>query len=94
MQNYVANQEADWLIGHKAIARYIGISLRTVSHWREWHKLPVTNLPDGRVATSKSLLDQWLMSREDCIGRMNQSPGRPRKVDTKEQGVTGDSSSD
>lgn len=81
------------IIGVADISRYCGISLVTVWRWRRLHSFPATTLPDGRIYTTKSLIDKWIMSRQDCIGRLNQSPGRPRKVKTSNQEVTGDSSS-
>ena len=81
------------IIGVTDIARYCGISLVTVWRWRRLHGFPATTLPDGRIYTTKSLIDKWVMSRQDCIGRLNQSPGRPRKVKTDKQGLAADSSS-
>jgi predicted GIY-YIG superfamily endonuclease len=48
------------LISAAVIARYCGVSQRTVRRWREHHKLPLCHLPDGRLATSQNLVDRWL----------------------------------
>ncbi len=82
------------LIGHEAISRYLGICSSTVWNWRRRHAFPITNLPDGRVMTTKSLIDQWVLSRPAYTGTLNQSPGRPRTITTKYQAVTDDSSCD
>ncbi len=84
------NQRETTLIGNQAIARYLGISCCTVWRWRHLHAFPAIPLPDGRIAVTTSLIDQWFTSRADVLGRMNQSPGRPRKMNTKYQAVTGE----
>lgn len=54
---------AQWpglLISAAKIASYCGVSQRTIRRWREHHGLPLCHLPDGRLAISQNLVDQWL----------------------------------
>ena len=90
--NYVENRSDEALIGLKQISRYMGICVGTLCNWRNRHAFPTAPLPDGRVMTTKYLIDQWLLARVDAKGRLNQSPGRPRKADTSNQELTPDSS--
>ncbi len=93
MQDLEQNQRETTLIGNTAIARYLGISCCTVWRWRHLHGFPAVPLPDGRIAVTTSLIDQWFASRAETLGRMNQSPGRPRQDKGKKQEVTSDTSS-
>lgn len=52
-----------WLEGWQAIREHTGRAQRTLHRWRRRYGLPVCNLPNGRVATSTELLDQWLIER-------------------------------
>ena len=54
------------LIGWGAIAQYMGISLPSAMRWERLQRLPVCRLPDGRVMTTLSLIDQWVMARIDA----------------------------
>ena len=81
------------LIGNKAISRYLGISIDTVVRWRKVESLPACVLPDGRIFVTKSLIDKWVLARMEVLGAVNGVMGRPRKVKTDKQGLTGDSSS-
>ena len=51
------------------ICRYLGISEPTLVRWRKLHGFPASYLPDGRVVTTKSLIDQWVMARSDVAKR-------------------------
>ena len=89
--NYrIPNQSDEILIGNRDIARYCGISLGTVSNWRNKHEFPVASMPDGRLMTTKPLITEWILSRMGAVTPYNQSPGRPRKTTTKYQAVTGE----
>lgn len=93
-QNYVSNDGAEVIIGARAIARYIGICERTVSSWREKHALPVAQLPDGRIAISKSLLDQWFIERIGAFDAIQNRKGRPKLDKSNKQEVMTDTSKD
>ena len=51
------------LIGGKAISQYLGLCLSAVRKYRRFDGLPVCYLPDGRLYSSKNLIDQWVMVR-------------------------------
>ena len=51
------------LTSWKAIAEYIGVCESTAQKWEKRLQLPVCRLPDGRVMTTLSLIDQWVMAR-------------------------------
>ncbi len=88
---YVANGSQDALFGNSEISRYLGICVGTLGNWRKRHAFPAAPMPDGRIMTTKSLIDQWILSRHDAVCRKNQSPGRPKKSDTNNQELTSDS---
>ena len=50
-------------IGWGAIAEYLGVSKDSAIRWEKHQRLPVCRLPDGRVMTTLSLIDQWVMAR-------------------------------
>ncbi len=56
----------EWLIGLRAIARYMGVSERTIRRWRDQHGMPIGNVPSGHVIASKQSIRDWVVVR----GRM------------------------
>lgn len=46
------------------IAKLIGRSPRTARRWEQRHGFPVARLPDGSVATTRTLVDRWLLARK------------------------------
>lgn len=53
------------IITWKAISSQLGVCPATARYWRSRDGLPVATLPNGQVATTKSLIDQWILSRMD-----------------------------
>jgi len=51
------------LKGVRAICRYCEVSNKTFYHWKDEHDFPVSQLPDDRWCTSKTLIDDWLLFR-------------------------------
>ncbi len=51
------------LKGVRAICDYARISNTTFYHWKDEHEFPVSQLPDDRWCTSKTLIDDWLLFR-------------------------------
>ncbi len=51
------------LKGVRAICRYCEVSNKTFYHWKYEHDFPVSQLPDDRWCTSKTLIDDWLLFR-------------------------------
>ena len=51
------------LIGWKQICEYLGLSVSSCIKYRRLEALPVCHLPDGRMFTSKCLIDQWILAR-------------------------------
>lgn len=82
------DQEQGMLIGMKAISRYCGISIDTVYSWRKKHNFPVCSLPDGRVATDKWLISQWILARHAANPETRQTKRRkPSETDESGQHV-------
>ncbi len=52
------------LIGGKQISQYAGLCLSAVTKYRRLHGFPVCHLPDNRLYTTKSLIDQWIIARQ------------------------------
>lgn len=67
------------LIRCQTIADYCGVSQRTIRRWRQFHKFPMFHLPDGRLATSKPLVDQW------CYGQIEEEGYEPWGAKWKRQ---------
>ncbi len=51
------------LKGVRAICRYCEVSNKTFYHWKDEHDFPVSQLPDDRWCTSKTLIDDWILLR-------------------------------
>ncbi len=51
------------LKGVRAICRYCEVSNKTFYHWKDKHDFPVSQLPDDRWCTSKTLIDDWILLR-------------------------------
>ena len=58
-----AGEETYLVVGNARIARYLGVSLSCFQNWRKNHAFPVGILPDGRIATTRNLVDQWVLAR-------------------------------
>ena len=56
-----ANQGS--LIGWKQISQYTGLGVSTLIKYSRSDGFPVCHLPDQRMFTTKSLVDQWVMAR-------------------------------
>jgi len=51
------------LIGWKQISQYLGLCVSSCIKYRASDALPVCHLPDGRMFTTKVLIDQWILAR-------------------------------
>ncbi len=51
------------LIGWRQISRYSGLCVSTLIRYRRDHGFPACHLPDKRMFTTKTLVDQWVMAR-------------------------------
>ena len=51
------------IIGLKAIGQYVRRSPRTVQRWYTVEAFPLCHLPDGSAATTRSLIDSWMLAR-------------------------------
>ncbi len=51
------------LSGWRAISLHLAVCESTARDWNRSHGLPVMWRPDGRVYTTVSLIDQWVMAR-------------------------------
>ena len=61
------------------IARHLGISVSTLYRWREFEGFPAAPMPDGRIMTTKTLIDQWLMARQE-LARQAKAEAKARKA--------------
>ena len=78
------------LIGWKAISLYSGLCRSALDKYRHSDGFPVCHLPDKRMFTTKTLIDQWIMARmvveqelvekRDYIENRDQAPGE--RLDT------------
>jgi len=66
-----ANQGS--LIGWSQICEYLGLCVTACIKYRRFEGLPVCKLPDGRMFTSKTLIDQWILARQ----AVELEPGEP-----------------
>lgn len=85
------DQPTRLLIGLAAISRYCGVSEWAIWNWRKKHGFPAAPMPDGRIATTESLIDQWVIARMDletCGRRVEYRPSAP---DTDDQSLTSES---
>ena len=72
-KNWVTNESDHIVIGWRAIATLMGVAAPTVRRWENYHGFPIARLPDGRVCTSRPLVDQWLLARQ----RLHREKTRP-----------------
>jgi len=91
-REYVVNASPDTIIGGKAISGYMGICLQTLVRWRKNHAFPVGALPDGRLVTTKPLIEQWILARIECTRMNGGKPYLPASLQTSNQELTSDSS--
>lgn len=56
----LANNEPGLPIGLEQISRYCGVSRWTLRRWPVTAGFPMARLPNGKIATSRRLIDQWL----------------------------------
>lgn len=73
----LASPSSDFMKGAKEIATFLRCHERTVRKWVTKYHLPVVHLPDGRLATTKSLIDRWML--EARAQQYAQPLGRGRK---------------
>ena len=66
------------LITWKRISRYCGVSVDALINWRNNHGFPAAPLPDGRIAVTKNLIEQWLMARQEVATAKNTMAARFR----------------
>ena len=91
-KQYVSNSSPDTLIGAIDISGYLGICVRTLTRWRKNHAFPVGALPDGRLVTTKPLIEQWILARIECTRMNGGKPYLPASLQTNNQELTPDSS--
>ncbi len=53
----------EWLIGLRAIARFMGRHERTIRRWIDDHGFPAGMLPSGHWMASKIAIRDWVMMR-------------------------------
>lgn len=56
-----ASTSSEFMKGAKEIASFLRCHERTVRKWVTKYQFPVVHLPDGRLATTRSLVDRWLL---------------------------------
>ena len=58
-----ANDYQGSLIGWKQISQYTGLCVSTLIRYTRSDGFPACHLPDKRMLTTKTLIDQWVMAR-------------------------------
>ena len=64
------NKQANVLMGWKAIAQYVGVSVRTLQRWETQFKFPVHRVPDGMAYGVRDEVDSWLVRQDGALPRM------------------------
>lgn len=64
------NKQANVLMGWKAIAQYVGVSVRTLQRWETQFKFPVHRVPDGMAYSMKPEVDSWLVRQDGVLPKM------------------------
>ena len=64
------------IIGARNIAVRMGCSRETIYRWTRKLSFPAAPLPNGRLAVSQHMIDQWLLARRAT--RVNGRPMRSR----------------
>ena len=57
------NADGEWLIGLRAIARFMGRHERTMRRWIDDHGFPAGMLPSGHWIASKQSIRDWVLVR-------------------------------
>ena len=57
------DRDPEWLETLNEIAVYIRKSPSTVKRWYHKEAFPICHMPNGHWATTKSLIDTWLLAR-------------------------------
>lgn len=82
-----AKSDVGGIYGWRKIARYLGVCERTAHRWSQEQGLPVASMPDRRVYTTRSLIDQWVLARHKL--RHARLYGPPAEVDEDYDDETG-----
>jgi hypothetical protein len=59
-------KEQGTLLGYHQIGAYLGVCAATAGKYKRLHGLPCCRMPDGRMGTTKSLIDQWILARAEA----------------------------
>ena len=65
------------IIGARTIAKHFNCHMSTIYRWVRHLGFPAAPLPNGYLATTTTLIDQWLLARH--IHKDSAKNGRPRK---------------
>lgn len=57
----------------KVIAALLHRHPRTISKWIEKHGFPTCKLPNGNVATTDMLINQWILARGDLYRKAKEA---------------------
>lgn len=77
LSRYASKESPDVLIGWTPIAQHCLVCERTVARWTKRHGFPACRLPDGRIMTSKTLIDEWILARTTTYAhQQSQEPER------------------
>jgi len=74
---YIPNNSPNILIGWRAISQYMGVCDRALRRYEKREAFPACRLPDGRIMTSKSLIDQWILARTTIYRRQQSDEPEP-----------------
>ena len=57
------NDDQGTLVGWRQISQYTGLCVSTLIRYTRSDGFPACHLPDKRMFTTKTLVDQWIMAR-------------------------------
>ena len=66
------------LHGRRALAEYLGVSEPTAQRWMRDLEMPIMKTPRGRLMTSDTLVDSWILARGITQRRRTSGPRRDR----------------
>ena len=76
----------EWLIGLRAIARYMGRHERTIRRWTDNHGFPAGMFPSGHWAASKVSIRNWVMVRGRQVVEQRRIDRQARQSDMNDHG--------
>ncbi len=80
------NADEEWLIGLRAIARYMGRSERTIRRWIDEHGFSAGMTPSGHWIASKQSIRDWVLVRGREVVEQRRIERQARKSGVSDDG--------